>query len=381
MSKMSDMTEYHASAYRLPSGFEHCSKLKPVAEAATALDRVKAVVDVLYSPGGCPWDGKQTNKSLLKNLLEETYEYVDAVETHDRDNMREELGDVLLQSVFQARVCESDTEDPFGIDEVADRLVNKLITRHPHVFAADDAGNSSDSSDAFDADSNDGGEAAQPESPEAVLALWEKMKQQEKHRKSVLEGISRAQGALPRAAKVVSRISKSPNADRLFAAFDEPAAADAVVLAENADGVVNFLFADFDLAAGGFLSLQLFVDGVLHDFVDDQQFGLPVVGDAGGHAEGAHPMVDVFGGDDVAVDLRQNADRAGIGRRFADVFGLRGTGRGFRRRGGLTEQYRLLFFPRRGGFRPDGRIAGSKLSPGFGGEHQAQGQQHFLDHK
>ncbi len=96
MSKMSDMTEYHASAYRLPSGFEHCSKLKPVAEAATALDRVKAVVDVLYSPGGCPWDGKQTNKSLLKNLLEETYEYVDAVETHDRDNMREELGDVLL---------------------------------------------------------------------------------------------------------------------------------------------------------------------------------------------------------------------------------------------------------------------------------------------
>ena len=53
--------------------------------------------------------------------------------------MREELGDVLLQSVFQARVCESDTEDPFGIDEVADRLVNKLITRHPHVFAADDA--------------------------------------------------------------------------------------------------------------------------------------------------------------------------------------------------------------------------------------------------
>ncbi len=111
--------------------------------------------------------------------------------------------------------------------KVADRLVNKLITRHPHVFAADDAGNSSDSSDAFDADSNDGGEAAQPESPEAVLALWEKMKQQEKHRKSVLEGISRVQGALPRAAKVVSRISKSPNADRLFAAFDEPAAADA----------------------------------------------------------------------------------------------------------------------------------------------------------
>lgn len=219
MSKISDETGYHNSDYRLPGGFEHCSKLKPVVEAATALDRVKAVVDVLYSPGGCPWDGKQTNESLLKNLLEETYEYIDAVETHDRDNMREELGDVLLQSVFQARVCESDAEDPFDIDEVADRLVNKLITRHPHVFAADDVADSSD------ADGNGGEAASQFESPEAVLALWEKMKQQEKHRKSVLEGISRAQGALPRAAKVVSRISKSPNADELFAAFVDSSSA------------------------------------------------------------------------------------------------------------------------------------------------------------
>ncbi|MBT1170377.1 MazG family protein [Bifidobacterium sp. SO4] len=205
----------HDAQYHLPEGFEHCSKLKPVEEAATALDRVKAVVDVLYSPGGCPWDGKQTNESLLKNLLEETYEYIDAVETHDRNNMREELGDVLLQSVFQARVCESDAEDPFDIDEVADRLVNKLITRHPHVFAADD------SAGATDTGRIDGEEASDSESPEAVLALWEKMKQQEKHRKSVLEGISRAQGALPRAAKVVSRISKSPNAAVLFKAFDE----------------------------------------------------------------------------------------------------------------------------------------------------------------
>ncbi|MCB6866827.1 hypothetical protein LIY60_24320, partial [Escherichia coli] len=73
-----------------------------------------------------------------------------------------------------------------------------------HVFAVDDVADSSD------ADGNGGEAASQSESPEAVLALWEKMKQQEKHRKSVLEGISRAQGALPRAAKVVSRISKSP---------------------------------------------------------------------------------------------------------------------------------------------------------------------------
>lgn len=192
--------------YTLPEGFEHCSKLDPVRNAPTALDRVRAVVDILYSPGGCPWDSRQTNRSLLKNLLEETYEYVDAVETGDRANMREELGDVLLQSVFQARVCESDPDDPFDIDEVADRLVDKLITRHPHVFATDGQA------------PVDGGDA--PESPEAVLALWERMKQREKHRDSVLDGISHAQGALPRAAKVTSRIAKSPNAERLFAAFD-----------------------------------------------------------------------------------------------------------------------------------------------------------------
>lgn len=191
--------------YRLPEGFEQCSKLDPVLNAPTALDRVRAVVDILYSPGGCPWDGKQTNRSLLKNLLEETYEYVDAVETGDRANMREELGDVLLQSVFQARVCESDADDPFDIDEVADRLVDKLITRHPHVFAPDREARA---------------EADEEESPEAVLALWERMKQREKHRQSVLDGISHAQGALPRAAKVASRIAKSPNAERLFAAFD-----------------------------------------------------------------------------------------------------------------------------------------------------------------
>lgn len=191
--------------YRLPEGFERCSKLRPVVEAKTALDRVKVIVDILYSPGGCPWDGRQTNRSLLKHLLEETYEYVDAVETGDRDNMREELGDVLLQSVFQARVCEADDADPFDIDEVADRLVDKLITRHPHVFAPDDAETGTSDDD----------------SPQEVLALWERMKQREKHRHSVLDGISRAQGALPRAAKVASRIEKSAHAPELFEAFDE----------------------------------------------------------------------------------------------------------------------------------------------------------------
>ena len=186
------MTQAAHDGYRLPDGFEHCSKLRPVVEAASALDRVRAVVTVLAAPGGCPWDGKQTNRTLLKNLIEETYEYVDTVESDDREGMREELGDLLLQSVFQGVVCQKDS------------LVNKLITRHPAVFAPDTARDSNDDSG---------------QSPEDVLKLWNEMKRKEKHRTSVLEGISQSQGAFLRAAKVVHRAAGSDHADRLAAAF------------------------------------------------------------------------------------------------------------------------------------------------------------------
>ena len=97
------MTEAAHDDYQLPEEFEHCLKLAPVRDAPSALDRVKQVVRILHEPGGCPWDGEQTNTSLLKPLLEETYEYIDAVETNDRDNMREELGDMLLQSVSKRK--------------------------------------------------------------------------------------------------------------------------------------------------------------------------------------------------------------------------------------------------------------------------------------
>lgn len=203
--RIGGMTEAAHDDYQLPEEFEHCSKLDPVRDAPSALDRVKQVVRILHEPGGCPWDGEQTNTSLLKPLLEETYEYIDAVETNDRDNMREELGDMLLQSVFQAQVCAVDTQDPFNIDEVCNRLVDKLITRHPHVFQTNEATDES---------------APAPENAQDTLKLWEVMKQKEKHRKSVLEGISHAQGALPRATKIVSRVHKSQYRDQLETAFN-----------------------------------------------------------------------------------------------------------------------------------------------------------------
>ena len=105
-------------------------------------------------------------------------------------------------------VCAVDAQDPFGIDEVCNRLVDKLITRHPHVFQSDDAADAS---------------APAPENAQDTLKLWEAMKQKEKHRKSVLEGISHAQGALPRATKIVSRVHKSQYRDQLETAFNPSA--------------------------------------------------------------------------------------------------------------------------------------------------------------
>ncbi|WP_417852246.1 MazG nucleotide pyrophosphohydrolase domain-containing protein [Bifidobacterium oedipodis] len=206
MVSMGVMTEAAHDTYQLPSGFERCSKLNPVVQAPTALERARVLVTILTNPGGCPWDEKQTNTTLLKNLLEETYEFVDTVEENDREGMREELGDLLMQSLYQAAVCEKDKSDPFTLDEVCNRLVDKLITRHPHVFAPDDDAN-----------------AGKEESAEEVLATWNQMKQREKHRASVVEGISHAQGAFPRAAKIIHRAAKSEHAQLLDEALRSPA--------------------------------------------------------------------------------------------------------------------------------------------------------------
>ncbi|HYN29003.1 MAG TPA: MazG family protein [Dermatophilaceae bacterium] len=96
---------------------------------------VVAVLDRLRSPGGCPWDAEQTHVSLAPYLLEEAHEAVEAIERGDRAHLAEELGDVLLQVVFHARVAEEAGEDGFDVDDVAGRLVEKLVRRHPHVFA------------------------------------------------------------------------------------------------------------------------------------------------------------------------------------------------------------------------------------------------------
>jgi XTP/dITP diphosphohydrolase len=145
------------------------------------LDLVE-VMDRLRSPGGCPWDARQTHESLVEYLIEEAYETVEAIEEADRELLREELGDLLLQVVFHSRIASEDVEDPWTIDDVADGIIRKLIRRHPHVFADADA-----------------------ETAAQVEANWHAIKAEEKGRESVTDGIPSALPALTHAGKVLSR--------------------------------------------------------------------------------------------------------------------------------------------------------------------------------
>lgn len=96
------------------------------------IDDLLQIMSILRSPGGCPWDAEQTHKSIKKDFIEETYEAIEAINKDDKDLLREELGDVLLQVVFH---CQIETEqNTFNFSDVTDELCKKLIERHPHVF-------------------------------------------------------------------------------------------------------------------------------------------------------------------------------------------------------------------------------------------------------
>lgn len=129
----------------------------------------------------CPWDAEQTHRSLVTYLVEETAEVVDAIEAGDTADLREELGDLLLQVVFH---CQIEHEaGGFGLDEVADDITDKLVRRHPYVFA----------------------DAAVPDD---LLGSWEARKRAEKGRTSALDGIPNSLDTLARAHKVVSRAAQ-----------------------------------------------------------------------------------------------------------------------------------------------------------------------------
>jgi XTP/dITP diphosphohydrolase len=144
-------------------------------DLVTVMDRLRAE---------CPWDREQTHRSLARYLLEETYETLEAIESEDYTHLREELGDLLLQVYFHARIAEEDA-DGFSIDDVAGDIVDKLVHRHPHVFAGLDV------ADVDEVEKN-----------------WESLKATEKGRASVLDGIPLDLPALALADKVLGRAAR-----------------------------------------------------------------------------------------------------------------------------------------------------------------------------
>jgi len=145
------------------------------------------IVRILRGPGGCPWDQVQTHESIRRDLLEEAYELAEAIDRHDPENLKEELGDVLLQVAFHTVL--EDEQGGLTLDDVADGVCKKLIYRHPHVFGA-----------------------VTVSGTEEVLSNWEKLKQVEKDQRSAtdtLEAVARALPALWRAEKVQKKAEKA----------------------------------------------------------------------------------------------------------------------------------------------------------------------------
>ena len=149
------------------------------------LEKLIEIISILRSENGCSWDREQTHSTLRRNMLEEAYEAVDAIDDNDINHLKEELGDVLLQVVLHSQIAKELNE--FDIEDVAKGLCDKLIHRHPHVFGE-----------------------VKVKSTEEILDNWEKLKKEEKpHRTSIMDGISKSQSALMSAQKISKKAVKT----------------------------------------------------------------------------------------------------------------------------------------------------------------------------
>jgi MazG family protein len=189
-----------------------------------SIQRLREIVRRLRAPDGCPWDREQTHASLKPHLLEECYELLEAIDSGDNDQLREELGDLLLQVALHAQIAAEDGR--FSLDDVAGELADKLVRRHPHVF----------------------GESRLPDS-DAVLKQWDQIKREEKiERRSALDGVPLNLPALARAQQVQAKAARIgfdwPDATGALAKVHEELAevADATT-AELEDEVGDLLFA------------------------------------------------------------------------------------------------------------------------------------------
>ena len=156
-------------------------------EPGRQIERAIAIMHRLRAPGGCPWDAEQTHESLIPNMLEESYECIDAIRAEDWEHLREELGDLMLQVLFHAELAQERPEEGYGIEEVAQNLCDKLVRRHPHVF----------------------GDGAAKDS-EAVLRKWDEIKRSERDAKDkpYLHDCGKGLPELLRASKLSKKAAK-----------------------------------------------------------------------------------------------------------------------------------------------------------------------------
>ncbi len=171
-----------------------------MSRTCAAVERLVAIMARLRGPDGCPWDREQTLATLRPYVLEETYEVLEAIESGDPEAHREELGDLLLQIVFQARIAEE--EGRFDLAGVADAISEKLLSRHPHVFGEG----------ATSADARPDPAASTVRDADGVLRQWAALKKKENEAKgrgkSVLEGVPREMPALARAERLTEKASR-----------------------------------------------------------------------------------------------------------------------------------------------------------------------------
>ena len=158
---------------------------EPPDDSLEPIDRLRSIVRILRGPGGCPWDIEQTQKSLIPNILEEAYEAADAIRSGNKNNVIEELGDLLLQVVMQSEIASE--SDDFFLEYVAIAISDKLIRRHPHVFGDD-----------------------QLNDTESVLNKWEEIKRSEKgnQKKYILDGLTNGLPSLIKAHEIQKKVEK-----------------------------------------------------------------------------------------------------------------------------------------------------------------------------
>lgn len=161
------------------------------------MEKLKSLIDTahqLRAPGGCPWDAEQDHRSLVQYLLEETHELIDALEKGNRDEVLEELGDVLYQVIFHSDLASEGTlGEAFDIEDVAEFMEQKMRSRHPHVFG------SKEELERFAAETGDD-----------VMQNWESHKKKEKPgRTSVLDGVPQTMPALALSSKVMAKAEKA----------------------------------------------------------------------------------------------------------------------------------------------------------------------------